>query len=215
MLEAAGVGPEALLGTVGTGYGRASIARAGRKVTEITCHARGAHALDPACRTVIDIGGQDSKVIRLDARGRVVDFAMNDRCAAGTGRFLEVMAAHARGAARADGRGRARGDAHGAHQQRLHRVRRVRGRRADRRRRVAAEHRPRHLPRDRRARRRHGGPGRARAPGRDDGGVALNRAVVAALEEKLGIPVAVPALPQIVGALGAALLAREGEADRG
>ncbi|HWR97291.1 MAG TPA: acyl-CoA dehydratase activase, partial [Candidatus Methanoperedens sp.] len=92
VLDAAGAEPGALLGTVGTGYGRASIARAGRKVTEITCHAHGAHALDPACRTVIDIGGQDSKVIRLDARGRVVDFAMNDRCAAGTGRFLEVMA---------------------------------------------------------------------------------------------------------------------------
>ena len=57
-----------------------------------TCHGRGAFYLDPAVRTVIDIGGQDSKVIRLNQQGKVLDFAMNDKCAAGTGRFLEVMA---------------------------------------------------------------------------------------------------------------------------
>ena len=61
-------------------------------MTEITCHARGAHHLDPAVRTVIDIGGQDSKVIRLSESGAVETFAMNDKCAAGTGRFLEMMA---------------------------------------------------------------------------------------------------------------------------
>jgi predicted CoA-substrate-specific enzyme activase len=77
---------------VATGYGRASIRIAHTAVTEITCHARGVQRLHPEARTVIDIGGQDSKVIWLDADGRVRDFAMNDRCAAGTGRFLEVVA---------------------------------------------------------------------------------------------------------------------------
>jgi len=76
---------------VSTGYGREAAA-GGRRVTEITCHARAAWHLFPGARTVVDIGGQDSKVIRLDAAGGVADFAMNDRCAAGTGRFLEVMA---------------------------------------------------------------------------------------------------------------------------
>jgi len=79
--------------TVVTGYGRVRFDAADEEVSEISCHARGAFHLSPAVRTVIDIGGQDSKAIRLDAHGRVVDFAMNDKCAAGTGRFLEVMAA--------------------------------------------------------------------------------------------------------------------------
>ncbi len=78
--------------TVATGYGRAYIDAFGGSVTEITCHARGAHHLFPDTRTVIDIGGQDSKVIRIDDAGNVVNFAMNDKCAAGTGRFLEMMA---------------------------------------------------------------------------------------------------------------------------
>ena len=63
-----------------------------KSITEITCHARGAHFLNPEVRTVIDIGGQDSKVIRLDENGAVANFVMNDKCAAGTGRFLEMMA---------------------------------------------------------------------------------------------------------------------------
>ncbi len=78
--------------TVSTGYGRELVPNADLKVTEITCHARGARHLFPEARTVLDIGGQDSKVIRLSEDGKVSDFAMNDRCAAGTGRFLEVMA---------------------------------------------------------------------------------------------------------------------------
>lgn len=78
---------------VATGYGRAALAFAGEAVTEITCHARGVRELTPEVGTVIDIGGQDSKAIWLDSRGAVRDFAMNDRCAAGTGRFLEVLAA--------------------------------------------------------------------------------------------------------------------------
>ena len=77
---------------VATGYGRVAAAFAHASVTEITCHAEGASFLVPGARTVIDIGGQDSKVIRIDDKGRVLDFAMNDKCAAGTGRFLEVIA---------------------------------------------------------------------------------------------------------------------------
>lgn len=77
---------------VTTGYGRTAIQDGDRSITEITCHARGAHYLNPEIRTVVDIGGQDSKVIRLDETGAVVNFVMNDKCAAGTGRFLEMMA---------------------------------------------------------------------------------------------------------------------------
>jgi (R)-2-hydroxyacyl-CoA dehydratese activating ATPase len=77
---------------IATGYGRASVTVAQKTVTEITCHAAGAHYLNPAVRSVIDIGGQDSKAIAMDDEGFVRDFAMNDKCAAGTGRFLEVMA---------------------------------------------------------------------------------------------------------------------------
>jgi len=79
-------------GIVSTGYGRNSVSFANKAVTEITCHAAGAYFINPKIRSVIDIGGQDSKVILLNEKGRVADFAMNDKCAAGTGRFLEVMA---------------------------------------------------------------------------------------------------------------------------
>ena len=77
---------------ISTGYGRNSVAIADKAVTEITCHAMGAHHLNPSVRSVVDIGGQDSKAIAVDESGSVKDFAMNDKCAAGTGRFLEVMA---------------------------------------------------------------------------------------------------------------------------
>lgn len=77
---------------VATGYGRNNIPFATDTRTEITCHARGAHFLNPAVRTIIDIGGQDSKIINLDETGHVTGFMMNDKCAAGTGRFLEMMA---------------------------------------------------------------------------------------------------------------------------
>jgi len=91
-LTQAGLKKEDLSTIVTTGYGRASFSAADKMITEITCHARGAFFVRPETRTVIDIGGQDSKVIRLDGQGRNVDFQMNDKCAAGTGRFLEVMA---------------------------------------------------------------------------------------------------------------------------
>lgn len=77
---------------VTTGYGREAIRAGDKTITEISCHAKGAHFLDPTVRTVIDIGGQDSKVICLDENGKVINFVMNDKCAAGTGRFLEMMA---------------------------------------------------------------------------------------------------------------------------
>lgn len=77
--------------TVATGYGRELLERADKKVTEITCHAQGATFLDPSVRAIVDIGGQDSKAILLDNGLNVVDFLMNDKCAAGTGRFIEVM----------------------------------------------------------------------------------------------------------------------------
>ncbi len=77
---------------VATGYGRNAIRFANTTITEITCHARGVHHLDLNARTILEIGGQDSKCITLEDGGRVRDFAMNDRCAAGSGRFLEVVA---------------------------------------------------------------------------------------------------------------------------
>ena len=92
ILAELGVEPSVIHGVVATGYGRNSVEFAKRKVTEITCHAAGAYYLNPKIRSVVDIGGQDSKAIVLDETGRVKDFVMNDKCAAGTGRFLEVMA---------------------------------------------------------------------------------------------------------------------------
>jgi len=77
---------------VGTGYGRVKIPFANSEISELTCHGKGAHSLIPSIRTIIDVGGQDCKVIKVDKNGKIVDFAMNDKCAAGTGRFLEVMA---------------------------------------------------------------------------------------------------------------------------
>lgn len=82
----------AIAGAVATGYGRNAIDFAETAITEITCHAAGVRHLHPEARTIIDIGGEDSKVIRLNAHGKIMDFAMNDRCAAGTGRFLEIVA---------------------------------------------------------------------------------------------------------------------------
>ncbi len=91
-LRSAGLNRDDIDALVTTGYGRTAIQEGDKSITEITCHARGAHYLDPMVRTVVDIGGQDSKVIRIDENGAVVNFVMNDKCAAGTGRFLEMMA---------------------------------------------------------------------------------------------------------------------------
>ena len=92
VLGKAGLQREDLSWIVSTGYGRVSIPFADETVTEISCHGKGAHYFNPHIRTILDIGGQDSKAIRLDEKGEVIDFVMNDKCAAGTGRFLEAIA---------------------------------------------------------------------------------------------------------------------------
>lgn len=92
VLAEAGLPPEAVGRIVATGYGRKGVAIAHESLTEILCHGAGAYYQNREVRFVIDIGGQDSKAILLDDKGRVKNFTMNDKCAAGTGRFLEVMA---------------------------------------------------------------------------------------------------------------------------
>lgn len=195
--------------TIVTGYGRVRFDAADEEISEISCHGRGAFHLCPAARTVIDIGGQDSKAIRLDQRGRVLDFAMNDKCAAGTGRFLEVMAAALDVAIEELGplarqsehpvsisstctvfaeteaishiaRGAAKQDvAAGLHQAIASRVLGLAAR-------VGLE------------------PTVALT-----GGVALNPGVIGALEKLSSLPITVPTDPQTVGALGAALYAAD------
>lgn len=91
-LEKSGLSRGDIAQIITTGYGRKNIEISDSSITEITCHAKGARYLYPEARTVIDIGGQDSKVITLDEEGNVINFVMNDKCAAGTGRFLETMA---------------------------------------------------------------------------------------------------------------------------
>jgi predicted CoA-substrate-specific enzyme activase len=91
VLERCGKTMEDIHYTVATGYGRNQCRYADKQITEIGCHAKGAVYLEEGIRTVIDIGGQDAKVIRLSETGKVLNFLMNEKCAAGTGRFLEVM----------------------------------------------------------------------------------------------------------------------------
>ena len=91
-LASGGIAREKVKYVVGTGYGRYKVNFGDAQITEISCHARGAHFMFPGTRTVIDIGGQDTKAIRVGTSGEVVDFAMNDKCAAGTGRFLTASA---------------------------------------------------------------------------------------------------------------------------
>jgi predicted CoA-substrate-specific enzyme activase len=92
ILSQCGLAPASVDRIVATGYGRNSVKFADKSFTEIMCHAAGAHYLNPHIRSIIDIGGQDSKAILVDEKGKVKNFVMNDKCAAGTGRFLEVMA---------------------------------------------------------------------------------------------------------------------------
>lgn len=192
-----------------TGYGRHLVASAvgAEAVSEISAYAVGARHLYPDCRTVIDVGGQDSKVISLSGSGQVERFEMNDRCAAGTGKFLEVMASTLGVpigdlAELADGASRrvqinslctvfaesevvsliARGEEASAIALALHEA--IATRIATMVRRVGP--RPRVV---------------------FAGGGALNRCLHRLLGEKLGVDVAVPRIPQAVGALGAALLA--------
>ena len=83
---------EELTYLIGTGYGRNKVPFADENISEISCHAMGVHVTDPSVKAIIDIGGQDVKGIAIDTDGTVLNFAMNDKCAAGTGRFLEMMA---------------------------------------------------------------------------------------------------------------------------
>ena len=88
----AGLPFDAMTYIVSTGYGRINVPFADKQVTEISCHARGVSSFFPQARTIVDIGGQDSKAITIDHHGRVTNFIMNDKCAAGSGRFIEVIA---------------------------------------------------------------------------------------------------------------------------
>lgn len=92
VLEKAGLQESDLSYVLATGYGRHQLSIAGSQMSELSCHARGAYELFPDVHTVIDIGGQDAKVLRISDQGNLDNFVMNDKCAAGTGRFLEVMA---------------------------------------------------------------------------------------------------------------------------
>jgi predicted CoA-substrate-specific enzyme activase len=209
LLRSTGIEPGEINGTVATGYGRISVPSASKKVTEISCHGRGAKHLFPGAGTVIDIGGQDSKVIRIGEGGKVLDFTMNDKCAAGTGRFLEVMANKLQIPLDRMGelalesseelklssvctvfaesevvslvaQNRPRSDiAQGLHRAIVNRIWNM-----------------------------------VKTVGIHgevvmSGGVAKNKGVVALLEAKLGIPVSIHEEPQIVGALGAALFAKD------
>ncbi len=208
-LEQIHLEPGELAAIVTTGYGRASFPLATKRITEISCHARGAFFVHPATRTVIDIGGQDSKVIRLDEHGRNVDFQMNDKCAAGTGRFLEVMA-HVLEVKLED----------------LGRLSRAAPRtiQISSTGTVFAESEVVSLiadnqPQEVIIRGLHDAiadriVGLVRRVGVEEevtltGGVAKNEGVVSALQERLGVKIFVPPDPQMIGALGAALLARE------
>lgn len=208
-LKACGLKLTDLQHIVATGYGRINIGFATKRITEITCHGRGAYYLNSAVRTVIDIGGQDSKVIKLNAEGRVLDFAMNDKCAAGTGRFLEVMA-HAL---------EVKLDNLSALSDQAKNVISISSMCT-----VFAESEvvsliASGLPREDIARGLHQSvadrtAGLINRVGLEEavmitGGVAKNGAVVRALNEKLQTSIIIPTEPQITGALGAALLAWE------
>lgn len=209
VLKQAGLKKDSLTFIVSTGYGRVSIPFADDAVTEISCHGKGAHFLNPDVHTVLDIGGQDSKAIRLDENGEVADFVMNDKCAAGTGRFLEMMAhtleididqlgpislkwkedikissmcsvfAESEVISLIAQNKETADIAHGIHQSIVSRA-------VSLMKRVRME------------------PGYMMT-----GGVARNEGVVSVLEETLGAPVFISENPEIVGALGAALYAQE------
>uniref|UniRef100_A0A7J2TGJ6 2-hydroxyglutaryl-CoA dehydratase n=1 Tax=Archaeoglobus fulgidus TaxID=2234 RepID=A0A7J2TGJ6_ARCFL len=208
-LKIAGLKREEVFRVFSTGYGRSRVRFAEKAVTEITCHAVGAHFLIPTVRTVIDIGGQDSKVIAVE-NGRVLNFAMNDKCSAGTGRFLEVMAAALNLKVEKLGEIALKASkkitisstctvfaeseviSYISAGERVEEI--VAGICDAIASRIAAL--------------------ASRVGVREDvvltGGVAKNLGVKKALEEKLGVKIKVPEEPQIVGALGAAVLAMRG-----
>ncbi|GAW92964.1 acyl-CoA dehydratase activase [Calderihabitans maritimus] len=213
ILERLGLSYEDIYFTVATGYGRVSVPFKDKQVTEITCHARGAHWLFSDARLVIDIGGQDSKIIKLGKGGMVIDFAMNDKCAAGTGRFLEVMANALE--VKVDDLAELAAQSKNhieisstctvfAESEVISRIAEGTSR-ADI---VAGIHRAvasrvYALLRSKTAEKYVEGSIVM------TGGVAKNKGMVNALEEKIGVSIRVPEEPQIVGALGAAVIARE------
>jgi (R)-2-hydroxyacyl-CoA dehydratese activating ATPase len=208
-LLAAGIHRDAVSFIGATGYGRVSVPLATKTVTEISCHALGAKYLFPDIGTVIDIGGQDSKVIRVGDSGKVLDFTMNDKCAAGTGRFLEVMASKLRVSLEEMGElsMHAKAEAHISSVCTVFAESEVVSL-------VAKNHPKEEIIKglSRAITNRVSGMVKAVGVYRDvtmSGGVAKNRGVVALMEEKLGKPIRVYAEPQIVGALGAALFARK------
>jgi len=204
-LADAAVNRDNVKGIVATGYGRVSVPFADKKITEISCHGLGAHRLYPHAGTIIDIGGQDSKVIRVGEDGRVLDFTMNDKCAAGTGRFLEVMAAKLQvsldemGSLSSSSRGEvkissvctvfAESEVVSLVARNYPKAEIIRGLHRAIVNRVASMVKMTGI---------HGEVIMS-------GGVAKNSGVVALMAEKLGNTIHVPEEPQIVGALGAAL----------
>ena len=180
-----------------TGYGRKLIRVADATITEITCQAWGVRHGVPDARTIIDIGGQDSKLLRLHADGTVGDFVMNDRCAAGTGRFLELLATRlgVRLARLGELAGRSRTPGH--HQQHVRGVRRDGDHRAAGLGRHAGGHRGRRAGLDGHARGGHDRPERRRRRSCFTGGVALVPGMEAALAAALGQPLTVAPQPQI------------------
>jgi predicted CoA-substrate-specific enzyme activase len=208
-LEGTGISRGDIGSIVATGYGRIAIDYADRQVTEISCYARGINHLFPEVRTIIDIGGQDSKAISVGKDGKVVDFLMNDKCAAGTGRFLEVMAKALE--LEVQDLGEISLGAREPHQvsstctvfaesevvtlvaEGVNREDIVAGLHAAIAKRTMSMVKRLGLV-----------PPVAMA-----GGVAKNTGVVKAIEEEAGEPLVIPPEPQIVGALGAALLAMD------
>lgn len=209
-LDQADLGREELNRLVATGYGRVSVPFADKAITEITCHAAGAFHLFPKTGTIIDIGGQDSKVIKVGVEGKVMDFNMNDKCAAGTGRFLEVMAAKLNcGLSELGALSAKAGEAVEissvctvfAESEVVSMV----ARNVPRENIIAGLHRA-IVNRVWSMVKALGVSGQVTMTG----GVAKNRGVVSLFEQKLGKKINVSPEPQIIGALGAALLAKSG-----
>lgn len=211
-LQQAGLASAEVDAVVSTGYGRARVDDRTAAVTEITCHARGIRALLPDTEVLVDIGGQDSKAIRLNGKGKVDNFAMNDKCAAGTGRFLEAMAR----ALEVDLEHLGRLDEGATGELTLSSMCTVFAESevvsliadgtpaAD-----IARGLNRAIASRTRSLVRRVAPATAGLKVAMSGGVARNPGVVRALGEALECPVSVPPEPDIVGALGAALIARD------
>lgn len=209
LLKEQGCEEKDILYTVATGYGRMTYQKADKQITEISCHARGVVSMYPEARSIIDIGGQDAKAILLNDRGRVDNFVMNEKCAAGTGRFFEVMArvlncsldelaelaakteksvpissvctvfAESEVISQLASGAKPEEVAKGAHQSVAKRVAGLCNRLGMKPEVVMT------------------------------GGVALNHSMVDAMAEEIGLPVTVPENPQVMGAVGAADYARE------